>query len=180
VWGRAAVALAATLLLTACGGNKRETLPAVPQTVVISNACPGVGFLAEAAERVDFAEGAAQEQGPMMSALLRDAEIECEIEDRTIEADLEFVIEAAAGTGAPREVDLPYFVAVTRDQQVLARETFTARVRFDSDGRAEVEESVSEIDIPLGQQTSGAAFLVFVGFELSPAHVAYNRRRLPY
>lgn len=95
--------------------------------------------------------------------------------------EMEIEISFAFGRGPKadgQEHTYPYFVAVTRrDKSVLAKDIKPLQVKFPA-GQSEVnlKERVEGIVIPRATETiSGTNFEVFVGFDLTPDQLAYNR-----
>ena len=70
-----------------------------------------------------------------------------------------------------------YWVAVTdRNREVIARQEFDLPVQFKGKDRAYITDTVANIVIPRGTQTtSGANFEVLIGFDVTPQMAAFNR-----
>jgi hypothetical protein len=77
-----------------------------------------------------------------------------------------------------RVFDLPYFVAVTRGDQILDEHFYTLHVEFP--GNVETVDLRSEpVDLllPTPPGTPGTAYRVLAGFRLTPAQLQQNRAR---
>ena len=89
---------------------------------------------------------------------------------------------ARARRRPPSSHTYPVFVTVTRrDKSVLAKEKFNIEVAWPA-GKDIVRhtETIPGIVIPRANETvSGSNFEVFVGFDLTPEQLAYNRSRHP-
>ena len=100
-------------------------------------------------------------------------------DDYAIEADLTLRFLMARGPAdSDREARFEYFVAITTavGQRVVAREEFGLFVPFEGNRtQIAVTDEVSP-RIPLRSTQSGAEYLVYVGFKLTPDELEYNRR----
>ena len=87
----------------------------------------------------------------------------------------------ARGPAAGDEpIAVPFFVAVSRDGQILDKQTFRVIPSFDANSTtARVTSDEIDLNLPIDRQTLGSAYDVAVGFQLSPEELALNRRRGP-
>ena len=97
--------------------------------------------------------------------------------ERTL-ADLALRFLLARGPAdADREAKFEYFVAITtvQGQRVVAREEFGLIVPFEGNRtQVAVTDEVTP-RIPLRATQTGAEYLVYVGFKLTPDEMTYNR-----
>ncbi len=77
------------------------------------------------------------------------------------------------------EAEFTYFVAVLgTDKKVLVRQRFPLLVKFEStEMRMDFTEAVT-VYIPRRKGDSTSDYLVYLGYEMTPEELAYNRRRL--
>ncbi len=169
---RTRAALAGALSLFAVAGcASDEPLPqrSCPRPVVVEDAANVTRFDGDGRDLTDV----------QFEASIEEIGLSCSIDDEenVILAELVLVVVAAQGpANADDRADLSYFVAVaTRDQRILSRDAFDLSIPF-AGNRTRVgarEELAPRIPIAPGQD--GSDFRIYVGFELSPAELEYNR-----
>ncbi|MBV9734625.1 MAG: hypothetical protein JO209_01860 [Acidisphaera sp.] len=77
-----------------------------------------------------------------------------------------------------RVADATYFVAVTRGQAILDKQTYPLHVEFPPNtDEVHLTGDPVALAIPTSATLSGAAYTVLAGFQLSPAELATNRQR---
>ena len=81
------------------------------------------------------------------------------------------------GPAAPgRVADVPWFVAVSRGDQILDRQAFNLRLVFPPNtDRLELASNPVTLKLPTSAQLSAAAYTVWISFQLTPAEMAENR-----
>ena len=139
--------------------------------------CPPVVRVPDAARLIRFVPQGRDLTDIVFEANIRNLALICEYDEDAIEAAMAVEIFAAPG---PANVDqkarLDYFVAIaTRDQKILARETFDMDIVFPGKlrGLVAVEEIAQRIPLRPGQ--SGADYVVYVGIELTREELRYNQ-----
>lgn len=76
-----------------------------------------------------------------------------------------------------READVPMFLAVTRGSGVLDKKVFPLHLTFPPNvDRLTITSPSIDLDLPISDQTSGAAYSLIAGFQLSPEELAANRQ----
>ena len=167
-----AAALAALLLLGWTIAGCTKSGPPKP--------CPRVGVLDDAQRLVRFNPGTGRD----LTDVRFEAEIgvrsgKCDYSKKDSQLDVEMAVEiqAVRAPNAGKQGEFEYFVAITdRSQRILAKQTFTAVIPFESNKRASgVLEELSE-SIPLKPGQLGNEFEIVIGFQLSPDELAYNRQ----
>jgi hypothetical protein len=138
-------------------------------------ACPGAVVLGDAARVHAFRDG--QTGGDLLyRAEFTGVKLECSPRSGGARADVRISIEAQQGPGVTASSQqIRYFVAVTRDEQILAKQNFNLTADFRGRRSINIEDRIRQIDIPLARGQRGSEFVVFVGFELTPEQLAYNR-----
>ena len=139
--------------------------------------CPQVVVLADAATQVKFSG-----QGRDLTDVLFEAEVEpgrlvCEYDDAEVDVDLQVRVVASRGpANADRLANIRYFVAVARTSQaVLARESFDIAIPFPGNRtRVSGLEEIGQI-IPLTRGEDGSDYRIYIGLELTPEELRYNR-----
>ncbi len=78
--------------------------------------------------------------------------------------------------GSNPKISIPYFVAVTRGGEVIAKAPLFANIEFSSgvNQMAYTSETVT-LALPTTKDVSAAAFDLRAGFQLSDDQLAYNR-----
>lgn len=160
--------LIAAGLLAGCS-SKRPNLPP----------CPRVGILGDAQKATQFRDGPGRDLTDVtFETQLLDYNGECKYEDKQSAVVVTFVLQVAATLGPAAtvpEAQVPYFVAIVDKQQnVLSRERFVARVPFREGRRRVVVAEELEQRIPLaGRRTSDIEILI--GLEMSRDQLEKNR-----
>lgn len=136
--------------------------------------CPAAGILKNA-ELYPVASG--EGAGGPYRAELTGVDLTCKYRGKKpVRASLSLTFAVTAPEGAEFEAVLPYFVAVTRDEEaILGRERFSVKVPVRG-GSGSATDKVAGIEIPLAPGTNGSAYQVLAGFELTPAQLERNRK----
>lgn len=166
-----ALMLIAGLGLAACSGNRDNTRPPP---------CPRVGILGDANKGVQYRPGPGRDLTDVtFETELLDYNGDCRYEDRRAVVIVRFILQVAATRGPAAtqdEAQVPYFIAVVDKQQnVLARGDFVARIPFEPGRRRVVVGEELEQYIPLaGRHTSELEILI--GLVLDRDQLEKNRR----
>lgn len=161
--------LAGTGLLAAC--SKRPVL----------QQCPRVGILGDAQKATQYRAGAGRDLTDVaFDVELLDYNGDCRYENNETTVIVRFVLQVGASRGpaaAAPVAEVPYFVAVVDKQQnILARERFVARVPFKEGQRRVVIGDELEQAIPLaGRRTSEIEILV--GLEVPRDQLERSRQQ---
>jgi len=163
---------AALLLLAGCGiFNKKAPPPACPRVGILSDAAKGTVYRAGAGR--DLTDVAYEHQ-------LLDFNGGCKYTDKLDAVTVIFTLQVAATrgpAGAAAETSVPYFVAVVdKQQRILSRERFTAKVPFTEGRRRAVVGEELEQRIPFVTGRGAADVEILVGLELSPEQLESNRK----
>ncbi len=141
--------------------------------------CPAALVLWDAARKVEIHGSEKYENVGFTGELLGVRSLCKYFGDRPLTADLK--IDMAFGRGPAAEGDTKeyqYFISVVRkDMAVIDKQVFTTTVRFKR-GEQIVQrtEKFGKITIPRAKDnTSGTNFEIIVGFELTPAELAFAR-----
>lgn len=163
------------VLLSGCFGFDASNFDDSPNV----GPCPVAGALYDASRVVEI-KGAERHENVGFTGAIEGVRGFCRYigtNPITMEVEIDF----AFGRGPQAEGlshTYPVFVTVTRrDRSVLAKERFDIPVTWPADKDiVRVTESVPGIVIPRANETvSGSNFEVIVGFDLTPAQLAYNR-----
>ena len=173
------VLLLALTSVAACGGNG-----AVKRLASILKAeekpCPAAVVVAEARNIYDLAPGGSTPEHLRVAGRITVPVAECKYRKGKIAVELDLPFEAARGPVLKKgrlTLEFPYFVAIAdRYDNILGKETFVATIKLGGDQeRAGTVEKIEQV-IPLGPEQDGSHFVIYVGFQLTPDQVEFNRR----
>jgi hypothetical protein len=139
--------------------------------------CPKAEVLADARSVVQFQPGTGRDLTDIQyQAQVNQLQSRCK-ERGEGEASIDITVSFTAwlGPAAPgRTLTLPYFIAVTRGDEILSKENFTTDVSFEKEARqATVAAEVRKLSMPL--EPGEPPTEVLVGIQLTPEQAAYNR-----
>jgi hypothetical protein len=166
----------AGLGLASCAGTRHraETPKKKPEKEAV---CPKAEVLADARSIVQFKEGPGRDLTDIeYQAQVSSLQSRCRSRHGESTVDIDLSLTAWLGPAALGQIlSVPYFVAVTQGEDILAKESFAAEVSFEKSARqARVEEAVKRLTLPRVEE-GGAPLEVLVGIQLTPDQVAYNR-----
>ena len=172
---RAIAALLPVIVLTGCGETSRFA-PPCPQTAILSDAADLV--------RYRVPGGGTASSGRDITDMVLDGRItgisgKCSAGDQGERVSMGVTLDLNRGPAASgRAVDLTYFVAVARGQDILDKQVFPLHVEFPANTDV-VHVTTGQIvmNLPTTRAMSGAAFTVLTGFQLTPQELAANRSR---
>jgi hypothetical protein len=140
--------------------------------------CPRVAVLRDAAEITEFRQGGGRDLTDVVSrAAVLDFTGNCRPEEGRVTVDFRLVLGAERGPAWQGQQPNPqYFIAVADpDGQVLSKQVFDAPMRFpEGQGRTGSIEELSQT-IPIAGSRRPQDYQVFVGFQLTPDQVQFNR-----
>ena len=168
-----AILVVATIAASSC--NKRDPFANLN--------CPTVLVLAEARFLTQFEPGAGRDITDIEYEG-RIASVDYKCTERVgrgyVETKVTVRTEFATGTAAASTtVDFPIFIAVSEgEKKVIEKREQTVKVEFKKGRRiARTATVVKKIRVPLGGEVPPEYHNVVVGFQLTPAQVAYNRTK---
>lgn len=145
------------------------------------NVCPVAVILADAGQMAVFRQGATQDlSGEAYRVMLTGARTSCDINKKTGETNSTFTVSFRA-TRAPSadgaEYSVPYFVAVTRGDQLIEKRILTVRFSFAPGASAATfDESPDDFDIHMENGHFPYEYQLMAGFQMTPDQVAYNKK----
>lgn len=162
------LAAAVVLSLSGCAGKDESGLP-----------CPDTGIIQDAGRLVAFSPASSQDPAQLqVEAAFDNYRGACRYVDGKVEFLLEIDVAAKRGPAAGVDITqaaLPYFVAILDPQEnILQRQGFTSKVPFDATGVGMKTEKYV-LRLPLEDTKTVRQYKVVMGFELTPAQLAYNR-----
>jgi len=145
-----------------------------------SGPCPFVKALYDAARIVEFKDTREASANVVYSGEIQGISAGCEYKDEEpIKMMMDILFEVGKGPLATSDSKtFHYWVAVTdRNREVIARQEFDLPVQFKGKDRVYVSDTIGNITIPRGTQTtSGANFEVLIGFDVTPQMAEFNRQ----
>ncbi len=165
----------AIAVLAACSQKKDEIITYVP--------CPRVSILADASELTQFKSGAGRDVTDVeYHGKITEVDFSCAIDRKKdqIIAKADIWIEVEMGPAAPlSNPDFQVFLALTEaGEQIIDKSLFSLRVNFkDNARRAVARQKIKNIKFPMNGPVPVEGHDVFIGFQLTPAQVSYNRTK---
>lgn len=161
----APLVLAAVLALSACASD--EPLGPCPEVVVLSDAARQVKFEGQGRDLTDI----------LFEADLEAVRLVCSYDDEELDVDLQVRVIASRGpANSDRLANMNYFVAVARsDRTILARRSFDITIPFPGNRtRVSGLEEIGQV-ITLAPGEDGTNYLIYLGFDLTPEELQFNR-----
>ncbi len=169
---RLGLVAAAAMILAACGAISRE--PPGP--------CPRVSIVSDASQLTQFRDGPGEDLIDILyNADITRIDMSCTYNRAGTEVDSTSSIRMLVARGPASnvtEATVSFFVAIVDENQVvIGRERFTSTFILQrSQRRSGVVEEIAQI-IPMPPGLTGANYEILIGFELTDAQLAYNRRQ---
>ncbi len=175
----ASLVLALGLVLAACGGNGGTMKKIRGVLGTEKPPCPPAVVLSDARHIFIVTPGGRGPNNVRVAGRITIPVAECSYDDGKVFVDLSLPFDLARGPRLPKgraQFEVPYFVAVAdRRERILAKEVFVTQVRMGGDqDRTAVVEVIEQI-IPLRPGQKGTDFVIYVGFQLTPEQVEFNR-----
>jgi hypothetical protein len=142
--------------------------------------CPSAAVLEAPGELVRFKEGmAAGPENVLYRTKMKHVSGVCDFDEKSIDMELSVAMEAKRGAAnADGKAQFTFFIAVIDvDRKILMREEFPLIAVFEKgDDDVNFSESLT-LSIPLKEGLAPKDYSVYLGFEMTPDELAYNRRR---
>lgn len=144
------------------------------------NVCPHAAILDDAGELIRFAS--AKPSGPAdvaFRARMKQVSGLCEVDDSLVEMELTTAMETVRGpSNTEGEAKFTYFVAILdKDKKVLSRIKFPMIAQFrQRETKLDFNEALT-VTIPRKKGDLPKDYVVYLGFEMTPAELAHNRNR---
>ena len=162
------------LTLAACSSTEQPARLVCPPTAVPPESAQLVAFQGDGRDLTDV----------RFDLQVNDVALTCELERddgrRTLEAELGVRFTAEKGP-ANREGEAAgrYYVAVTGpDGELLSRQSFDLRVELPGNQTRVATEQFLSPTIPLADGAATDAYTIYVGLELTPDQLRFNRANL--
>lgn len=168
-----AAAAAVLLLLSGCGAASTKNTPP----------CPPTGLMIDATHLTAFDPATSTDPThAVVIGRIDNYRGACRFKDDVFEFALEIEIGGRKGPAAPKDMkraEFPYFIAIVGpDEEVIQRQSFKSLIAFSKDGFGFNKES-HKLRLPNVQPATIRDYQVAIGFELTPAQLAFNRGESP-
>jgi hypothetical protein len=144
--------------------------------------CPSAAILADAGDVTVFRPGGQDLTAKIAGGRMTAVRGTCSAgENGRTKVVVQVRMDLTRGPAArSREIALPYFVAVMRGDEILAKAVQTAEGKF-GDGQSQLSVTGDDVtlNLPTTKDQSAAAFSVRAGFQLTPDQLAFNRSHKP-
>ncbi len=166
---KTAAAATGLLILSACAQFEEEV-----------SLCPNAAVLEAPGELVRFKEGAAT--GPenvLFRTKMKYVSGVCDFDEKSIDMELSVAMEAKRGAAnADGKAQFTFFIAIIDiDRKILMREEFPLIAVFEKDDDDINFAENLTLTIPRREGLSPTDYTVYLGYEMTPEELAYNRRR---
>jgi hypothetical protein len=160
-------ATAACLALAACNTTEVEK-------------CPAVAVLVDTGSLTQLQTNGQGQPSVLYSVRMTDARRDCDLpkysRDLTGSATIDFqATRTNAAAGATYTV--PYFVAITTEGKILAKQQFQVALAFQpGETTTTFNDSVNSLSLSIGRDKKATDYGILVGFQLTKEQLDYNRR----
>ncbi|HEY4114815.1 MAG TPA: hypothetical protein VGM17_12235 [Rhizomicrobium sp.] len=114
------------------------------------------------------------------TAQIIDAKRDCDMPKYSKHVDASVNIHFRAERSKPGEAasyKVPYFVAITTEGKVLAKQQFWVQFAFDQGATtADFTDSVNSLSLTVARDKRAAEYGIIVGFQLTKSQLAFNRK----
>jgi hypothetical protein len=157
-----AAAAAAWVALAACSSSQLEK-------------CPAVSVLVDTSALTQL-----QNDAVVYTAQIVNAKRDCDVSkySKQVQASVDISFRATRAHGeAAASYTVPYFVAITTEGTILAKQQFLVAFAFQpGETTTTFEDSVNSLVLTVGRDKKASDYGILVGFQLTKAQLDYNRR----
>ncbi len=169
--------LAAALLLSACETTVFDSDSDDPSAA--PPPCPRVAVVDDARRLTRFQGAGRDVTDVLFEAELQPPRSSC-VYRESGEIAISMLVPMVVGVGPANQDGMAkfnYFVAIARGEQILVRQRFDVEVEFEgNETRVGYADELEQV-IPLQGDELGNSYVVYVGIELTPAEMEFNRQR---
>jgi hypothetical protein len=147
--------------------------------------CPDAQILADAAVLPAFdPQQKVETAGTVYRAAIRTVDYNCSVKKKknTAKTSITIAFRATRATGGPKAAyRIPYFVASTINGRILDKKMYWQDFAFDEgQSSADFEAEVEALPTQATRRRVPSDYHFIVGFQLTKAQLAYNKRVEPY
>jgi len=154
-------------VLAGCGSDK-------------ANNCPGVSSLVETSISTIFKPNAPTDPANILYTVeITEVHGTCDVDKPALNSSSDVTVSfraTRAPNGAAADYKVPYFVAISQYDRILAKKVFTTTFHFDpGQTTTTFEDTVQSADVSAGRDKKTFDYLILVGLQLTKAQLDYNR-----
>lgn len=159
--------IAAAALLAGCSSSK-------------TNDCPGVSSIVETSIGTIFRAGSQPDPANILYTVeITGAQGSCTVDKQALNSSSDVSVSFRATrppNGGQATYKVPYFVAISQADRILAKKVFNVDVTFEP-GQTTVEfsDTVKAADVQAGKDKKTYDYLILVGLQLTKEQLDYNR-----
>jgi len=158
---------AATALIAGCGSDK-------------TNNCPGASSLVETSVATVFVPGKSQDTGNILYTVeVTGVQASCSVDKLALNSSSDVVISfkaTRAPNGSSATYKVPYFVAISQEDRILAKKIFQTQFSFEPGQMTTTfTDDIDSADIVAGKDKKTFDYLILVGLQLTKEQYDYNR-----
>jgi len=145
-----------------------------------ANNCPGVSSVVETSIATIYKEGAPVDPANMLYTVeITGVHGSCDVDKTAVNSSTDVTVNFRA-TRPPKGVatsfKMPYFVAVSQSDRILAKKVYMVNFDFDvGQTVATVSDTVESTDVSAAKDKKTFDYLILVGLQLTKAQLDYNR-----
>ncbi len=162
-----AAAAAACVALAACSTSQLER-------------CPAVSVLVDTSALTLLQANGSGPASAVYTAQIQNVKRDCDVSkfSKQVQASVDIAFRATRTQGeAAASYTLPYFVAITTEGRILAKQQFSVAFAFQpGETTTSFEDSVNSLVLTVGRDKKATDYGILVGFQLTKAQLDYNRR----
>jgi len=141
--------------------------------------CPPAFVLKDASQITKFTGGGRDVTDTLYSGAVTGVTTGCFNFGDSVESEAEIRFSVSAGPALRSKTqDIQYFVALMREDRVVAKEIYARTVTFQQGQRTVTfTEEIEEVAIPISARPEALKYQIVVGFQLTEDEVEYNRTK---
>lgn len=142
--------------------------------------CPAVSSLVETSQATVFRPGMPMDPSNMVytveiTGMKSSCDVDKQAENANTELDIQFRA-TRAPNGAEAHYKVPYYVAITQEERILAKKIYTVEFDFQpGQSTTTFSESIGSAEVTAAREKKTFDYNVLVGLQLTKAQLDYNR-----
>ena len=161
-----AAAAAACVALAACSTSQLER-------------CPAVSVLVDTSALTLLQASGSGPASVLYTAQIVNVKRDCDVSkySKQVQASVDIAFRATRAHGeAAASYTVPYFVAITTEGRILAKQQFLVAFAFQpGETTTSFEDSVNSLVLTIGRDKKATDYGILVGFQLTKEQLEYNR-----
>ena len=142
--------------------------------------CPAVAVLVDTGSVTQIETNAQGQASAVYRVQMTDAKRDCDIPkySRDLTGSVRIDVQATrSNAAAAATYTVPYFVAVTTEGKILAKQQFQVAFAFQpGETTTTFSDAVNSLSLTIDRDKKGTDYGFLVGFQLTKAQLEYNRR----